>query len=252
MFTKRKFAVLTAIVLVGGIVGPKTARAQDATDASLGDQLKAQYKIAKAGLDSNGWSIVQPGTVLVIQKGGIVGVPPANLTMAPATFKDGELHTPKGGLIFVGNNTRQLTVGEKVYVLKMDVHVKNDKVAFTIVECDSCNGVQQPSTYKSQVVFQFPKDYLAKADVSQVKDFVSQVLAADDQQQSQAQQQAAPAPTAQPAAATTQTIQLGQTPDQVKAAIGPPEKVVDLGAKQIYVYKDLKITFVNGKVADVQ
>jgi len=38
----------------------------------------------------------------------------------------------------------------------------------------------------------------------------------------------------------------------VKAALGPPEKIVNLGAKQIYVYKDLKVTFVNGKVSDVQ
>jgi hypothetical protein len=27
---------------------------------------------------------------------------------------------------------------------------------------------------------------------------------------------------------------------------------VNLGTKQIYVYKDLKVTFVNGKVTDVQ
>ena len=47
-------------------------------------------------------------------------------------------------------------------------------------------------------------------------------------------------------------IQLGQTTDEVVAALGPPEKIVDLGAKKIYVYKDLKITFINGKVSDVQ
>ena len=33
---------------------------------------------------------------------------------------------------------------------------------------------------------------------------------------------------------------------------GQPEKTVNLGSKQIYVYKDLKVTFVNGKVSDVQ
>jgi len=40
--------------------------------------------------------------------------------------------------------------------------------------------------------------------------------------------------------------------DQVKSALGQPEKIVDLGKKQIYVYKDLKVTFVDGKVTDVQ
>ncbi len=49
-----------------------------------------------------------------------------------------------------------------------------------------------------------------------------------------------------------QQIEKGQTPDQVKAAIGVPDKIVNLGTKQIYVYKDIKITFINGKVSDVQ
>ena len=47
-------------------------------------------------------------------------------------------------------------------------------------------------------------------------------------------------------------IGLGQTTDQVVASLGQPDKVVDLGSKKIYIYKDLKITFVDGKVSDVQ
>lgn len=48
------------------------------------------------------------------------------------------------------------------------------------------------------------------------------------------------------------TIALGQTIDQVTAIQGAPQKVVDLGARKIYVYPDMKITFVDGKVTDVQ
>jgi hypothetical protein len=33
---------------------------------------------------------------------------------------------------------------------------------------------------------------------------------------------------------------------------GAPDKMVDLAARQIYVCKDLKVTFLNGNVADVQ
>ena len=60
----------------------------------------------------------------------------------------------------------------------------------------------------------------------------------------QAQQQAPPADPVQ--------IEKGQTIDQVKAAIGSPDKIINLGTKQIYVYKDIKVTFINGKVSDVQ
>ena len=42
------------------------------------------------------------------------------------------------------------------------------------------------------------------------------------------------------------------TVEQVEAAFGPPDKKVTIGAKMIYVYRDLKITFTNGKVSDAQ
>ena len=48
------------------------------------------------------------------------------------------------------------------------------------------------------------------------------------------------------------TIGLGQTIDQVIASLGPPKRIANLGSKQIYVYNDMKITFVNGKVTDVE
>jgi len=38
----------------------------------------------------------------------------------------------------------------------------------------------------------------------------------------------------------------------VLAVLNKPEKIVNLGAKQIFVYRDLKVTFVDGKVSDVQ
>ena len=58
-----------------------------------------------------------------------------------------------------------------------------------------------------------------------------------------------------PAAALPQAtvnIAVGQTPAQVTAALGQPLSIIDLGAKKIYKYKDMKITFRAGKVADVE
>ncbi len=52
--------------------------------------------------------------------------------------------------------------------------------------------------------------------------------------------------------ASPPTLTLGLSVDDVKAIQGEPEKVVDLGSKKIYVYKDLKITFLDGKVSDIQ
>ncbi len=48
------------------------------------------------------------------------------------------------------------------------------------------------------------------------------------------------------------TIALGQTSDQVVAAVGKPKSIMDLGAKKIYVYPDMKVTFNDGKVTDIK
>jgi hypothetical protein len=58
-------------------------------------------------------------------------------------------------------------------------------------------------------------------------------------------------PVPQPAAPPTE-ISLGQSIDQVTGSLGQPKNIVDLGAKKIYVYKDMKITFTNGKVSNVE
>jgi len=58
---------------------------------------------------------------------------------------------------------------------------------------------------------------------------------------------AAAAPSAPPP-----TITLGQSMDQIRSALGAPPRIIDLGAKKTWVYSDMKIIFVNGKVADVQ
>ncbi len=60
------------------------------------------------------------------------------------------------------------------------------------------------------------------------------------------------APKAPAVAPAPKTISLGQSTDEVTAILGQPKNIVDMGAKKIYVYSDLKITFTAGKVSLVQ
>ena len=53
-------------------------------------------------------------------------------------------------------------------------------------------------------------------------------------------------------AVQSKTVKLGMSPDEVKQSLGNPDKIVDLGAKQVYIYKDMKVIFLDGKVSDVQ
>jgi hypothetical protein len=266
MFGMRTYRL--AFVACGVLVG-SLLTAQDSGTISLQDQLKAQYKVVKVSADAGGFRVVDPGTVLEVKKGALLGVPPMSMAFCPARFQDNELKAPPALCsAMVKQVSRYLQVGEKVYPLRIDVFADKDRVVFQIVECDSCNGVQQPSFFKSEVIFQFAKGSLHGMQVPQVEDTIGQVLAIDegDSQQSnapggqnqdngsgansgasggnggaQGQQQSAP-----------QQVELGQTPDQVKAPLGQPDKMVNVGPKQIWLYKDLKVTFFNGRVVDVQ
>ena len=63
---------------------------------------------------------------------------------------------------------------------------------------------------------------------------------------------AAPASPPPAAPVAPASVELGQTPDQVQAAMGSPTRVANLGPKVIYYYNGMKVTFNNGKVTDVQ
>jgi len=276
----RTFHVLMPgiVLLVATIFSMPLASAQA---VSLQEQLAAQYKLVKMGSDTGGYSVVEAGTLLAIEKGGILGVPYSDKAVLSTKYEGGTVHSPSGLMVqgrkalfgrfsqtqSEGQTTHLFAKGDKVYPTKIDVNLAKDNVTLSIVACDTCNKTDPPTYNKAQVTFQFPASTLASASAGQVEDVIGQLLSisTDDAQQGgdqggaqqggndqqgnnqgggQAQQQAPPP--------EPQQIEKGQTPDQVKAALGQPDKIVNLGSKQIYVYKDLKVTFINGKVSDVQ
>jgi hypothetical protein len=229
---------------------------------SLQEQLIAQYQVAKVKADSSGYGVVDPGTLLTIQKNGVLAVPWRAMTMCPAKYQDNAFHPSVGFCAgMLKDVSRYFQRGEKVYPTKIDVNVNKAKVSFTVVACDSCSGTNPPTSMKGEVVFQFAKGYLEKAAVGDVEDAIGKIfLISDDSQQNDnqnqgngsgqqapQQQEAQPQQQSEPA-----TVQLGMTTDQVQSILGKPQKIFNVGAKQIYVYPDVKVTFQNGKVADVQ
>lgn len=254
---------------------------------TLQEQLAAQYKVAKMGSDTSGYSVVEEGTLLAIQKGGIMGVPYSDKTVLTNKYENGTVHSPNVAVtearkrIFghfsqtasEGQATKLFKKGDKVYPTKIDVKADKDMVVMSIVSCDTCNNTDPPTWNKANVEFAFPKGSLAKASAGDVEDTIGQLLAISEDsgggdQQQGGQQQGGQQQGGQQGGqdqgggqqgggdqqggGEPQTIQMGMTMDQVQGSLGQPSKVVNLGPKQIYVYKDLKVTFLNGKVVDVQ
>jgi hypothetical protein len=175
-----------------------------------------------------------------------------------------------------GDAPRTYVKGEKMWVTKIDVKMEDKQpvVNFELFT-DAVNDVR----YKGSLKFPYPKN----ASEDQVDKLIAEVFTvqpqedAKDQKQAPAEQPAAaPAPAAAAPAAPAQqaaaplpdippppppadqpaappaTISIGQTPDQVIAALGQPQKIVKLAKKETYYYKDLKVIFTAGKVSDVQ
>lgn len=208
---RRRIAMLipAAAVLVAEILSCSMAVAQGAAPPSLEEQLQAQYKLTRMAQDSQGLTVTEAGTVLSIQKGGILGVPPSSMVLCPAKYQDGTLHAPSSFCAMtVKDNSLIFLTGAKVYVTKIEVKPKNEKVSLKIVACDACNGTNPPTFYRSQVDFQFAKGFLENPDVSKIEDAIGEVFAinsgsdAQQDQGAQGQAQAAPAPPPAPAGPT--------------------------------------------------
>jgi len=60
------------------------------------------------------------------------------------------------------------------------------------------------------------------------------------------------APPPPPTDAPPPTVTVGQTKKQVMAAFGQPLRSAKIGVKEIFYYKDMKVTFMNGKVSNVE
>lgn len=240
---------------------------------TLQEQLNAQYKIVRIGAD--GGLAGDPGTLLLVQQGGIISVPWKALAKCPAKFHDNQLYPSTGFCAGMMKNVSGVfKKGTKVYPIKIDVDQNKAKITFQVVRCDACYSDSSQNAMKGEVVFEFAKGYLEKANAGDVEDTIGRVFSITDdqagndqgqqqgdqqgggqqggggqqayaQQQQQGQQQ-------DQQQSEPQTVQMGMSTDQVQQVLGKPDKMFNVGSKQIYVYKDVKVTFLNGKVSDVQ
>ena len=206
---------------------------------NLKDSLEKTYPLTHRATMSPD-RITQQGVVLVIRKEGIAADPSSDARFSTTYVTDGQLSEQGGATVafFGKRNTRVFKPGEKVYVI--DIKVGDDYVMLELLSCDMFDFTQRGSTrqtrYKSALSFKFDKGLLPELDPEKIKATISSVVSTESEA----------------AAQNTKTISLGQTPEQVKAILGEPEKIVNLGPKVTYVYKDMKVVFQDGKVADVQ
>ena len=131
MISRFRWPVRLGTLLAAMLVWGLAASAQGTLQADL----EKQYTLTKMGTDSTGDVVVSAGKVLVLQKGGVLGVPYNNMVFCPSHYQDGNLKPPNTMCkLSVAKVSKYINSGEKVYVTHIDIIPKDEKVIFSIVD----------------------------------------------------------------------------------------------------------------------
>jgi hypothetical protein len=268
-FFMRNTERFTTILALGALLA-LPAMADDL--AGIQKALNARFALTTATADRT--DVVTAGSVLVLKKSNLMSTDAHKLLIFANSYKNGRITQPKivsfgkmGGQI---DGTRTFVSGERLWLT--GIQVKEKEIVFELFS-DAIGDTR----YRAVLKFPFEKDSTPTVNgvVSEVAEVFEVEQGDGGGPQQQAQQQPQPpqqpqrplppvrpvvveappppiAPPPPPPPAEPQTIKLGQTPDQVAHSFGQPDKVIKLATKQIYVYKDMKVIFVGGKVTDIQ
>lgn len=109
----------------------------------------------------------------------------------------------------------------------------NVELNLSTVKTFVVTGTRAPTPLQAVIRFQYDNG-LASVTAKQVLDDIGTWFRAENSVQ------------------VSKTVQQGQTPEEVVAILGEPEKKILLGAKTVFIYKDMKLIFVNGTLLDME
>lgn len=201
----------------------------------------ANYQITKVGLRFPNFDynrITEPGTVLVVRVPGIYSdVANTKHAIINTDITNGNAEQQKGILAGLTDthNSRQLQPGETVYITKLEIKPSKGIVFLELLTTEQTQrGGWDSTRYRAEVNIHI--DNLASAKADEVKKIINQI--------------AAPPEVAN--AVQSKSVDIGMGQDQVKQILGNPDNIINLGPKTIFVYKNMKVIFIDAKVSDVQ
>ncbi len=211
----------------------------EGNSGATAEELRADYPITKVGIAALKFDynrITQQGVTLTVRIPGIYAdVANTPQAIVNTNVTDGQAQQAKGFLTSLSrtNQARNLNVNDQVFVTKMDV--RNDEVRFELITANITTlGDGTGTRYRAELNIRIPG--LSSMPAADAKKIIDGVIADK----------------ATAADADTKTIKIGMSTDEVKKSLGSPDKIVDLGEKQIYIYKDMRVVFKDAQVADVQ
>jgi hypothetical protein len=271
--------LITASALVAVMVIPSLKAWAARPAQGVVEALERKYQVTAMTPDDE--QITKDGTTMVMKSAGIFTLPSSLFVEPENTVVDGAIK-PSSAFVrmtWTRMGSHVLQSGDKVYITKIETkNGSSDQLRFTIVTVDSLDvsGQDAQKKYKAVVSFKFKGGYLDEAPPEEVEQAIEAIMAPDtgsddaqqggnsgngNQSQGQAQGPANPPPPRRAAvpppppaapAGPPPTITIGESSTEVLQAMGMPAQMIDLGKKKTYIYKNMKVIFVDDKVSDVQ
>jgi hypothetical protein len=231
------------------------------TKLTVRQAIEAKFPLTKATADRT--DIVTAGAVIDLMKDDLYMFSPAASMLATPAYKDGKfaygmidktkiLAAKKAGTV------RQFVAGEKFWLIGLDIQ---DDAAVLEFLSDPISDTR----YKTKVKYPYPSGAMPAPEVFLAK--IEESIKAEpseDKQPAAAPARPGPAPASAPPPPPAPDLPppppptdapppvKDQTKDQVVKAFGQPTSINRAGAKEIDIYPGMKVTYVNGKVTDVQ
>jgi hypothetical protein len=267
-FTLAAFSLVT-VLMIASISSP-SAYASGSTDGVVG-VLQKKYTLTELTADKT--QITHDGIQLSLKQAGVYSLPCKNFMVLDNKVEEGKVG--KQNMFVSASFTKMhghvLQSGEKIYVTKIESKPdnKNDVLKFSVASVENIDGGDGSERYCSTVSYKLKKGVLSEGSPDDIEQIVETVLSPDnsggDSRQETASntppaaqpaapvQRAAAPPPPQPAPATPPPpLSIGETSSQVLQAYGMPTKIVDLGKKKTFFYKDIKVVFTDDKISDMQ
>jgi hypothetical protein len=219
-----------------------------------GGEIKAAVE-SRYRLTSNDFlgNVKEMGTVLVVQKEGLKAGRPVAL-FKPNLVRSGRVVTAGGGELPLRSDFDGfLKAGDRLYLY--GVRTGNDYVELSIYTVKSFSvsgsGTRGPAPLQANVRLLYDGG-LAAVGSQQVLEEIGSLFRTEEDVRDEARDRARSESKAKTGDKPTASIRLGQTEAEVTAILGAPEKKILLGAKSVFVYGNVKVIFIDGKVADAE
>lgn len=224
-------------ILAGLCAGPMLpAHAQAPSPIAPAQTVISTYSLTKTGFGSAN-RVTDAGTVYVVRVDGLLARAIADHITPTNTVVDGKPLSPAKGFhaaFGASGDMEQVKPGQRFYL--HNAELKDNAVVFTLISLDTIGVVAGGNSVHSRVrlYLRFP---LAGGPPAQLTPQALHTLTD-------------PIFLPENTPVTPLTVQLGQSMAEVRKMMGEPDKEVDLGAKKVLVYKDVKLTLIDDKVTD--